>query len=92
LQEQCPDPVVIFMPEIDKTTLGTMKLGIHHTIFQPGSEWSKLRQLYSEIFFISMGATATGMKFTQITSNNWQRVAGNFSGRMTREFAWKFWS
>jgi CTP synthase len=49
LQEHCPDPVVIFMPEIDKTTLGgTMRLGIRPTIFQPGSEWSKLRQLYGE--------------------------------------------
>jgi CTP synthase len=48
-QEHCPDPVVIFMPEIDKTTLGgTMRLGIRPTIFQPGSEWSKLRQLYGE--------------------------------------------
>jgi len=48
-QEHCPDPVVIFMPEMDKTTLGgTMRLGIRPTIFQPGSEWSKLRQLYGE--------------------------------------------
>lgn len=37
------------MPEIDKTTLGgIMRLGIRPTIFQPGSEWSKLRQLYGE--------------------------------------------
>jgi CTP synthase len=48
LQEQCPDLVVISMPEIDKTTVGTMKLGISPTIFQPGSEWSKLGQLYDE--------------------------------------------
>jgi CTP synthase len=49
LQEHCPDPVIIFMPEIDRTTLGgTMRLGIRSTTFQPGSEWSKLRQLYSE--------------------------------------------
>lgn len=48
-QEHCTDPVVIFMPEIDKTTLGgTMRLGIRPTIFQLGSEWSKLRQLYGE--------------------------------------------
>ncbi len=48
-QEHCPDPVVIFMPEIDKTTLGgTMRLGTRPTIFQPGIEWSKLRQLYGE--------------------------------------------
>ncbi len=50
LFEQTPDPVVIFMPEIDKTTLGgTMRLGLRPTIFQPGSEWSKLRALYGEV-------------------------------------------
>ena len=49
LQEQCPDPVVIFMPEIDATTMGgTMRLGIRPTLFQPGSEWSRLRKLYGE--------------------------------------------
>jgi CTP synthase len=49
LHEQCPDPVVIFMPEIDKTTLGgTMRLGLRPTLFQDGSEWSRLRQLYGE--------------------------------------------
>jgi len=42
-------PVVIFMPEGSKTHLGgTMRLGLRPTIFQPGSEWSKLRQLYGE--------------------------------------------
>ena len=47
--EQCPDPVVIFMPEIDKTTLGgTMRLGLRPTLFQEGTEWSRLRQLYGE--------------------------------------------
>ncbi|KAJ5054341.1 uncharacterized protein L3040_000617 [Drepanopeziza brunnea f. sp. 'multigermtubi'] len=49
LHADCPDPLVIFMPEIDKTTLGgTMRLGLRPTIFQPGSEWSRLRQLYGE--------------------------------------------
>lgn len=49
LQEQCPDPVVIFMPEIDPTTMGgTMRLGIRPTLFQAGSEWSRLRKLYGE--------------------------------------------
>ncbi|KAI5779691.1 CTP synthase [Geopyxis carbonaria] len=43
------EPVVIFMPEGSKTHLGgTMRLGIRPTIFQKGSEWSKLRQLYGE--------------------------------------------
>lgn len=47
--EQCPDPVVIFMPEISKTQLGgTMRLGLRPTVFQEGSEWSRLRQLYGE--------------------------------------------
>jgi CTP synthase len=46
--EQCANPVVIYMPEIDKTNLGgTMRLGIRPTVFQDGSEWSKSRQLYS---------------------------------------------
>lgn len=45
--EGSPDPVVIFMPEIDRSTLGgTMRLGIKATHFEPGSEWSKLRALY----------------------------------------------
>jgi len=49
LNEQCSDPLVIFMPEIDKTNLGgTMRLGLRPTLFQPGSEWSRLRQLYGE--------------------------------------------
>jgi len=49
LHENCSDPVVIFMPEIDKTNLGgTMRLGLRATLFQPGSEWSRLRRLYGE--------------------------------------------
>ena len=48
LDERTVDPVVIFMPEIDRATLGgTMRLGIRPTYFQPGSEWSKLRALYN---------------------------------------------
>lgn len=35
------------MPEISKTHLGgTMRLGLRPTIFQPDTEWSKVRQLY----------------------------------------------
>jgi CTP synthase len=49
LNEQCPDKVIVYMPEIDKVNLGgTMRLGIRPTEFQPGSEWSRLRQLYGE--------------------------------------------
>ncbi|EKG10892.1 CTP synthase [Macrophomina phaseolina MS6] len=43
------DRIIIFMPEIDKETMGgTMRLGLRPTVFQPGSEWSKLRALYGE--------------------------------------------
>ena len=41
--------VIIFMPEIDKDNMGgTMRLGRRPTLFQPGSEWSKLRALYAD--------------------------------------------
>jgi len=39
--------VIVFMPEIDKTTMGgTMRLGRRATHFQPQYSWSKLRALY----------------------------------------------
>jgi CTP synthase len=35
------------MPEISKTHLGgTMRLGLRPTLFGPGTEWSRVRQLY----------------------------------------------
>lgn len=41
--------MIKFMPEIDRTTMGaSMRLGNRPTIFQPGSEWSKIYQLYRE--------------------------------------------
>lgn len=47
LDEQIEDPVIVFMPEIDKTHMGgTMRLGTRPSVFQDGTEWSKLRQLY----------------------------------------------
>lgn len=47
LNEKVEHPVVIFMPEISKTHLGgTMRLGLRPTVFQKGSEWSLVRQLY----------------------------------------------
>lgn len=47
LDERAPDPVVIFMPEIDKATMGgNMRLGLRATNFQEKTEWSKLRKLY----------------------------------------------
>lgn len=39
--------VIISMPDVDQVHLGeTMRLGSKATVFQPGSEWSKLRKLY----------------------------------------------
>ena len=44
---EAAESVVIHMPEIDRKTMGaTMRLGIRSTIFQPGSEWSKIHNLY----------------------------------------------
>ncbi|KAL8298932.1 hypothetical protein RB601_002175 [Gaeumannomyces tritici] len=44
---QAEHKAIIFMPEIDKTTMGgTMRLGLHDTHFQPGSEGSRIRALY----------------------------------------------
>ncbi|KAI1172118.1 CTP synthase N-terminus-domain-containing protein [Nemania sp. FL0916] len=41
------EPVIIYMPELDRENMGgTMRLGLHETIFQEGSEWSKIRALY----------------------------------------------
>ncbi|MCJ1456499.1 CTP synthase ura7 [Mycoblastus sanguinarius] len=49
MDERTENPVVVFMPEIDRENLGgTMRLGLRNTIWQPDSEWSKLRALYSE--------------------------------------------
>jgi CTP synthase len=40
--------IVVFMPEIDKATMGgNMRLGLRPTHFQEGSEWSRLRKLYN---------------------------------------------
>ncbi|KAJ9112331.1 CTP synthase ura7 [Naganishia cerealis] len=42
-----PDPVIVFMPEISKTHLGgTMRLGLRPTVFDEGTENSKIRRLY----------------------------------------------
>jgi CTP synthase len=49
LSPNCSDPVIIFMPEIDTLNMGgTMRLGSRPTIFQEGSDWSKVRKLYAE--------------------------------------------
>ncbi|KAI1108480.1 CTP synthase N-terminus-domain-containing protein [Nemania sp. NC0429] len=42
------EPVIIYMPELDRENMGgTMRLGLHETTFQEGSEWSKIRALYA---------------------------------------------
>ena len=47
IHPEADHPVVVFMPEGSKTHLGgTMRLGIRPTVFQTGSEWSKLWRLY----------------------------------------------
>ncbi|KAK5631155.1 hypothetical protein RRF57_006870 [Xylaria bambusicola] len=41
------EPVIIHMPDVDRERMGaTMRLGLHDTVFQPGSESSKIRALY----------------------------------------------
>ena len=41
------EPLVIHMPEVSREHFGaTMRLGLRPTIFQPGSEWSKMYNLY----------------------------------------------
>ncbi len=48
IDERTKDPVVIFMPEINKDKLGgTMRLGLRPTLWQEGSGWSKIRRLYA---------------------------------------------
>jgi CTP synthase len=43
----CPNPAIIFMPEISKTHLGgTMRLGLRPTIFASDTESSTIRKLY----------------------------------------------
>ena len=47
LDANAEEKVVIFMPEIDKTTMGgNMRLGLRPTLFQKDTEWSRLRKLY----------------------------------------------
>lgn len=50
LDEKTKEPVIIYMPEVSKTHLGgTMRLGLRPAVFQEGTEWSKLRQLYGGV-------------------------------------------
>ncbi|KAI1431854.1 CTP synthase N-terminus-domain-containing protein [Xylaria sp. CBS 124048] len=48
--DETDQPVIIYMPELDREKMGgTMRLGLHETIFQEGSEWSKTRALYGGV-------------------------------------------
>lgn len=50
LDETVNDPIIVFMPEGSKTHMGgTMRLGVRPSLFQKGSDWSKLRQLYGGV-------------------------------------------
>ncbi|RYP34501.1 hypothetical protein DL766_002943 [Monosporascus sp. MC13-8B] len=41
------DQVIIHMPDLDRRNMGgTMRLGLHKTIFEEDTRWSKLRALY----------------------------------------------
>lgn len=47
LEANTPHPVICFMPEISKTHMGgTMRLGLRPTVFEDGTERSRLRRLY----------------------------------------------
>ncbi|KAJ1965463.1 CTP synthase ura7 [Dipsacomyces acuminosporus] len=51
-RENCEDPVVVFMPEIDRTTMGgTMRLGSRPTRFQDNkfAQESSIRKLYGSV-------------------------------------------
>lgn len=40
--------LIVFMPEVNKEHMGgTMRLGLRPTLFQEGSDWSRLRALYA---------------------------------------------
>lgn len=42
--------VVVFMPEIDKETMGgSMRLGLRPTFFQNETEWSQIKKLYGDV-------------------------------------------
>ncbi|KAK2800661.1 CTP synthase ura7 [Emmonsiellopsis sp. PD_5] len=44
------NPAIVYMPEINKEKMGgTMRLGKRPTIFQPDTEWSRLRKLYGKV-------------------------------------------
>ncbi|CAK7232241.1 CTP synthase ura7 [Sporothrix curviconia] len=50
LNPGCENPVIVYMPEVDRTKLGgTMRLGKRECVFQPNTAgWSKFRALYGD--------------------------------------------
>lgn len=50
LHPACETPVIVYMPEVDRTKLGgTMRLGKRECVFQPDTAgWSKFRALYGD--------------------------------------------
>ena len=46
-EPEAASKLIVDMPELDSTKKGaTMRLGLRATLFQPGSEWSRMRALY----------------------------------------------
>ena len=42
------EPVILPMEDVDQEVMGgTMRLGLQPTLFEPGTEWSKIRTLYN---------------------------------------------
>ena len=51
--QHAKDAAIVYMPELDRNKMGgTMRLGLRKTIFQDGSEWSRLRSLYGSVSVI----------------------------------------
>ena len=81
LDDKTTDPVVIYMPEIDRASLGgTMRLGLRPTLFQPQSEWSKLRALYGEEAHLTNGVPSKSNDIDRSKTNthdSLQRTTAN---------------
>ena len=58
-EEHTKDPIIIHMPEVEQEKKGaTMRLGLRPTLFQKGSEFSKLRKLYERRLKHKAGASS----------------------------------
>jgi CTP synthase len=68
---QTPHSLVVYMPEIDRTTLGgTMRLDMRATHFQSGSHWSKLHALYLKSSSMNLPSRAYGFSSGELTPPN----------------------